>query len=141
MSVTGRPTIDEPRLTTRRVRRRRAPGHVVAPNRALADTLGEQGGDGRVPLTAIGVATAFVSVTGLFTARPAENGDIVLRARYGTGEPAAQVRITCEASGVREGFQNAAYFTGEFQARCPGKVPTWNRENGELTLNPIAVFL
>lgn len=114
---------------------------VVTPNRALADSLGDQGGDGRVPLTAIGVATAFVSITGLFTARRAENGDIVLRAQYGTGQPAAQVRITCEAAGVREGFQNAEYFTGEFQARCLGKVPTWNRERGELTLNPIAIFL
>ncbi|MFF8968301.1 hypothetical protein [Streptomyces sp. NPDC014995] len=114
---------------------------VVTPNRALADSLRDQGGDGRVPLTAIGVASAFVSVTGRFTARRAENGDIVLRAQYGTGEPAAQVRITCEAAGVREGFQNAEYFTGEFQARCLGKVPTWNRERGELTLNPIAIFL
>ncbi|MFF5184812.1 hypothetical protein ACFY30_13660 [Streptomyces sp. NPDC000345] len=114
---------------------------VVTPNRALADRLAEQGGEGRVPLTAIGVATAFVSVTGLFTARRAENGDIVLRAQYGGGDPAAQVRITCEAAGVREGFQNAEYFTGEFQARCLGKVPTWNRERGELTLNPIAIFL
>jgi hypothetical protein len=114
---------------------------VVTPNRALADSLGDQDGDGRVPLTAIGVASAFVSITGRFTARRAENGDIVLRAQYGTGRPAAQVRITCEAAGVREGFQNAEYFTGEFQARCLGKVPTWNRERGELTLNPIAIFL
>ncbi|MEU9665761.1 hypothetical protein ACIP6Q_11335 [Streptomyces bobili] len=114
---------------------------VVTPNRALADTLADRGGDRSVPLTAVGVGSAFVSVTGLFTARRAENGDIELRARYGTGEPAAQVRITCEAAGVREGFQNTEYFTGEFQARCLGKVPTWNRERGELTLNPIAVFL
>ncbi|MFI2435633.1 hypothetical protein [Streptomyces sp. NPDC018693] len=112
----------------------------VTPNRALTDTLRERGGDSRVELTSLGVASA-LSITGRFTARRAENGDIELRARYGTGQPAAQVSITCEASGVREGFQNADYFTGEFQARCLGKVPTWNRERGELKLNPIAVFL
>ncbi len=113
----------------------------VTPDRALADRLAEQNGEDKVPLTAIGVATAFVSVTGLFAARRAPNGDIVPRAQYGTGRPAAQVRITREAAGVREGFQNAEYFTGEFQARCLGKVPTGNREHGELTLNPIAIFL
>ncbi|MFD7130210.1 hypothetical protein [Streptomyces sp. NPDC059894] len=114
---------------------------VVTPNRALEDSLGDQGGDGRVPLTAVGVASAFVSVTGRFTAVRAENDDIVLSARYGTGLPPARVRIVCEAAGVREGFHNPDYFTGEFQARCLGKVPTWNRERGELTLNPIAIFL
>lgn len=101
----------------------------------------DQDGDGRVPLTTAVAASGWVSVTGRFTARRAENGDIVLRAQYGTGDPATLVRITCEASGVREGFQNADYFAGEFQARCLGKVPTWNRQKGELTLNPVAVFL
>ncbi|MCF4138093.1 hypothetical protein L1856_17255 [Streptomyces sp. Tue 6430] len=42
---------------------------------------------------------------------------------------------------VREGFQGAEYFTGESQARCPGKVPAWNRERGEPAPDPVAVFL
>lgn len=113
---------------------------LVVPNRALADTLRERGD--RVPLTSVAVVSAFVSVTGRFTAdRSAETGDIVLRAPYGDGPRPAHVRVTCEAAGVREGFQNAEYFTGEFQARCLGKVQTWNSETGELSLNPVAIFL
>ncbi|MGV9555236.1 hypothetical protein [Streptomyces sp. NPDC003522] len=195
MSHSATPAIDEPRLGTRRVGRRRVPRHVVVapprmagarreaagervtahlrqntpitvirlltdtlrkedvaveadlttgvatPDRALADTLADRGGDRGVPLTAVGVGSAFVPVTGLFTARRASDGDIVLSARYGTADPAARGRITCEAAGVREGFQNAEYVTGQFQARCLGRVPTWNRERGGLTLNPIAVLL
>ncbi|MFE9254294.1 hypothetical protein [Streptomyces sp. NPDC006879] len=113
----------------------------VAPNGALADNLRERRDDNRVTLTSLGVASAFLLITGQFTAHRADNGDIVLRAQYGSGQSAARVRITCEAPGVREGFENAEYFTGEFQARCLGKVPTWNKERGELTLNPIAIFL
>ncbi|MEV5881381.1 hypothetical protein AB0L74_01350 [Streptomyces sp. NPDC052020] len=113
---------------------------LVVPNRALAERLRDAGED-RVPLTAVAVVSAFVSVTGLFSARRSDSGDIVLSAPYGDGEPRARVRITCEAAGVREGFQNAEYFTGEFQARCLGKVQTWNRGTGELTLNPVAIFL
>ncbi|AIR98127.1 hypothetical protein [Streptomyces glaucescens] len=112
---------------------------LIVPNRALADTLREHGG--RVPLTSVAVVSAFVSVTGRFTARRSDSGDIVLRAPYGDGPGPAHVRVTCEAAGVREGFQNAEYFTGEFQARCLGKVQTWNGETGELSLNPVAIFL
>ncbi|MFE4749885.1 hypothetical protein ACFRIB_06270 [Streptomyces mirabilis] len=50
----------------------------------------------------------FVSVTGRFTAHRTDSGDVVLRARYGSGE-----------------FRNEDYYTGEFQARCLGKVRTW----------------
>ncbi|MEU0113929.1 hypothetical protein ABZ137_09400 [Streptomyces bobili] len=39
------------------------------------------------------------------------------------------------------GVAAAGYLTGEFRASCLGKVPTWNRERGGLTPNPIAVFL
>ncbi|MEV5430992.1 hypothetical protein [Streptomyces sp. NPDC052701] len=110
----------------------------LVPNRALAELLRERDGSGRVPLTA--VMSEFVSVTGRFTALASDGGDIVLRAPYGEGRPPAHVRITCEAAWVREGFQDAEYFTGEFQARCLGKVRTWNRTRGELTLDPIAIF-
>jgi hypothetical protein len=112
---------------------------LIVPNRALAGTLRERGD--HVPLTSVAVVSAFVSVTGRFTARRSDNGDIVLRAPYGDGPRPAHVRVTCEAAGVREGFQNAEYFTGEFQARCLGKVQTWNSETGELSLNPVAIFL
>ena len=84
--------------------------------------------------------TEFVSVTGLFTARRTDSGDVELSARYGRGEPSARVKITCEESEGRGEFRNPAYYTGEFQARCLGKVRTWNRETGELALDPIAIF-
>lgn len=111
---------------------------LLVPNRSLAETLRDRGHADRVPLSA--VMSEFVSVTGRFTARSSGNGDIVLRARYGTSEPPAHVKITCAAAGVREEFQDEEYFTGEFQARCLGKVRTWNRERGELTLDAIAIF-
>ncbi|MFI8187763.1 hypothetical protein ACIF8T_02965 [Streptomyces sp. NPDC085946] len=111
----------------------------LEPNRALAEILRERGASDRVALTE--VMSEFVSVTGRFTARSADGGDIVLRAPYGDGRPRAHVKITCEAAGVREGFQNAEYADEEeFQARCLGKVRTWNRTRGELTLDPIAIF-
>ncbi|MFH8973994.1 hypothetical protein [Streptomyces sp. NPDC017890] len=113
---------------------------LIVPNRRLSDALADRGD--RIPLTSVEVMSAFVSVTGRFTAgRTSDSGDIVLRAPYGDGPRPAHVRITCEAAGVREGFQNAEYFTGEFQARCLGKVQTWNRETGELSFNPVAIFL
>ncbi|MFI1001224.1 hypothetical protein ACIP10_03395 [Streptomyces galbus] len=87
------------------------------------------------------MVSAFVSVTGTFTARRSQSGDVVLRAPYGPGRQDARVRITCEAAGVREGFAHEEYFTGEFQARCLGKVQTWNGEKGELRVNPVAIFL
>ncbi|MFD9073956.1 hypothetical protein ACFVZ2_28605, partial [Streptomyces lasiicapitis] len=42
---------------------------------------------------------------------------------------------------IREEFLHEDdYFSGEFQARCLGKVRTWNREAGELTLDAVAIF-
>jgi hypothetical protein len=67
----------------------------------------------------------FVSVTGRFTAHRTDSGDVVLRARYGSGEPSAHVKITCAGSEGRGEFRNEDYYTGEFQARCLGKVRTW----------------
>ncbi|MFD0509058.1 hypothetical protein ACFQ0G_51880 [Streptomyces chiangmaiensis] len=101
---------------------------LLVPNRALAESLRDQGLSDRVPLTA--VMSEFVSVTGRFTAQGGENGEIVLRADYGDQGPPTHVRITCEAAGVREEFQDEEYFSGEFQARCLGKVRTWNRRTG-----------
>lgn len=110
---------------------------LLVPNRALADALRESDTD-QVPLSA--VMSEFVSVTGRFTARVSVGGDVVLRARYGKGESPAHVKITCAASGVRGEFKDEEYFSGEFQARCLGKVRTWNREAGELTLDAVAIF-
>ncbi|MFE6284292.1 hypothetical protein [Streptomyces sp. NPDC057877] len=110
---------------------------VLVPNRDLRDALGGDR-DGRVPLTA--VMSSFVSVTGLFSARRREDGAIELRAPYGGDGSTAQVRIYCEAEGLREGFRGEEYFSGEFRARCLGKVWTWDRTRGELTLEPVAIF-
>ncbi|UUU34308.1 hypothetical protein JIX56_33185 [Streptomyces sp. CA-210063] len=109
----------------------------LVPNGTLAETLRDRNDTGTVPLSA--VMTEFVSVTGLFTAHRTENGDVVLRARY-EGSPSAHVKITCDESEGRGEFRNTDYHTGEFQARCLGKVRTWNRETGELALDPIAIF-
>ncbi|SOE75829.1 hypothetical protein SAMN05446589_6022 [Streptomyces sp. OV198] len=78
---------------------------------------------GKAPLSA--VMSEFVSVTGRFTAHRTDSGDVVLRARYGSGEPSAHVKITCAGSEGRGEFRNEDYYTGEFQARCLGKVRTW----------------
>ncbi|MFI9543312.1 hypothetical protein ACIHAR_05080 [Streptomyces sp. NPDC052016] len=107
-------------------------------NRSLAETLRDGPDDGRVPLSA--VMTEWVSVTARFTARRIDNGDVELRARYGTGLPIARLKITCAESEGRGEFRDEAYYTGEFQARCLGKVRTWDRESGELTLDPVAIF-
>ncbi|MFD3926364.1 hypothetical protein [Streptomyces sp. NPDC058614] len=110
---------------------------LLVPNRTLGDRLRDSADD-HVPLTA--VMSEFLSVTGSFTARTSTGGDVVLRARYGTGDPSAHVKITCAASGVREEFKDEDYYSGEFQARCLGKVRTWNREAGELTVDAVAIF-
>ncbi|MFE0643346.1 hypothetical protein ACFW2Y_17285 [Streptomyces sp. NPDC058877] len=66
--------------------------------------------------------------TDLTTGEVAPDGVLVdaLRERHDDD----RVRITCEAPGVRGGFENAECSTGELRARCPGKVPTWNSERG-----------
>ncbi|WP_030571589.1 hypothetical protein [Streptomyces aureocirculatus] len=111
----------------------------LVPNRSLADTLRHSGDDERVPLSA--VMSEFVSVTGRFTARRVGGDAVVLRARYGDGDPPAHVRISCAADGIRAEFLHEDdYFSGEFQARCLGKVRTWNRAAGELTLDAVAIF-
>ncbi|MEV0635989.1 hypothetical protein AB0I77_13630 [Streptomyces sp. NPDC050619] len=107
-------------------------------NAALAETMRDAEDRQTAPLTA--VRSDFVSVTGLFTARSAGNGDVVLRARYGQGEPAAQVKITCKEDWVRAEFQVEDYDEGEFPATCLGRVRTWNGATGELTLDPVSVF-
>ncbi|MFD0314704.1 hypothetical protein [Streptomyces flavalbus] len=109
---------------------------VLTPNRDLRDALGDPA-EG-VPLTA--VMSSFVSVTGLFSAHRREDGAIELRAPYGGDGSTARVRVYCEAEGLREGFRGEEYFSGEFRARCLGKVWTWDRTRGELTLEPVAIF-
>ncbi|MEV6175311.1 hypothetical protein AB0L99_44900 [Streptomyces sp. NPDC051954] len=104
----------------------------------LADELRDTEAAG-TPLTA--VMRTYVSVSGLFTVRRADGGDVVLRARYGGGEPPAQVKITCEESWVREEFRVDSYSQDEeFPATCLGRVRTWNGATGELTLDPVSIF-
>ncbi|MBK3579814.1 hypothetical protein JHN63_39710 [Streptomyces sp. MBT65] len=115
-------------------------GHLF-PNAALTRALEDAGTTASragAPLTA--VRSDYVSVSGLFTVSRAAGGDIVLRARYGGGEPAAQVKITCEEAWVRPEFRVDRYAEGEFPATCLGLVRTWNGTTGELTLDPVSVF-
>ncbi|AVH59011.1 MULTISPECIES: hypothetical protein [Streptomyces] len=112
-------------------------GHLL-PNAALAETLRDAEGGQEAPLTA--VRSDYVSVSGLFTVRRADGGDVVLRARYGSSEPAAQVKITCEEAWGRPEFRVDRYSDGEFPATCLGLVRTWNGATGELTLDPVSIF-
>ncbi|MER5514493.1 hypothetical protein [Streptomyces sp. NPDC002763] len=111
----------------------------LVPNRALGERLRERRSE-RVALS--DVMSEFVWVTGRFTASRLGDSSLVLRAGYGadSDEP-AHVRMTCSVSEVREEFQDEEYSEGvEFQARCLGKVRSWNRRARELTLDPLAVF-
>ncbi|MGW4907745.1 hypothetical protein [Streptomyces sp. NPDC004270] len=111
----------------------------LVPNRALGERLRERRSE-RVALS--DVMSEFVWVTGRFTASRLGDSSLVLRAGYGADpdEP-AHVRMTCSVSEVREEFQDEEYSEGvEFQARCLGKVRSWNRRARELTLDPLAVF-
>lgn len=105
---------------------------------ALADQLRGTDAAG-TPLTA--VRGTYVSVSGLFTVRR-DGEDVVLRARYGSGEPRPQVKITCEGAWVREEEFRVDSFSAEeeFPATCLGRVRTWNGTTGELTLDPISIF-
>lgn len=109
----------------------------LVPTADLADELRGTDGEGRVPLTA--VMGHYVSVSGLFTVRKVDSGDLVLRARYGSGEPAAHVKITCERSGVREEVDRASADEA-FPATCLGRVRSWNGTTRDLTLDPVSVF-
>ncbi|MEU9410053.1 hypothetical protein AB0E08_30795 [Streptomyces sp. NPDC048281] len=111
----------------------------IVPNRALGERLRERHAE-RVALS--DVMPEFVWVTGRFTARRLGDRTLVLRAGYGTApDETAHVRMACAVSGVREEFRDEEYPDGvEFQARCLGKVRSWNRQARELTLDPLAVF-
>lgn len=105
---------------------------------ALADQLrGTEAGG--TPLTA--VRGTYVSVSGLFTVRR-DGEDVILRARYGSGDPRPQVKISCEGAWVREEEFRVDSFSAEeeFPATCLGRVRTWNGTTGELTLDPISIF-
>ncbi|MEV6589465.1 hypothetical protein [Streptomyces acidicola] len=109
----------------------------LVPDGALADRMRESH-TGEAALTAV-PPEHFVSVTGLFSGSPADGLGIVLRAPYGDGEPAAHVKISCESDWVRREIMVGRYYGKTFQARCLGQVLDWDA--GELTLEPIAIFL
>lgn len=116
-----------------------ATGQLV-PTAALADELRGTDDGSSAPLTA--VRRTYISISGLFTVRRADGGDVVLRARYGSGEPPAHVKITCEESWVREEFRVDSYSADEeFPATRLGRVRAWNPETSELTLDPVSIFL
>ncbi|WP_324789481.1 hypothetical protein [Streptomyces sp. H51] len=110
---------------------------VLQPNRAVAARLRERR---REDIALSDVMSEFGWVTARFTASRPEGGDIVLRAGHGDGRP-AHIRVTCAVRDVREQFRDEEYSDGiEFQARCLGKVRSWNRQARELTLDAVAVF-
>ncbi|MEF9903495.1 hypothetical protein [Streptomyces sp. P9-A2] len=104
-------------------------------NRSLSESLRDLD-DGQVPLSAF--VSEWVSVTGRFTARRKDNGDVELRARYGDGD--ACVRVTCVSEEEQEELRDEEYYTGEFPARCLGRVRRWESETSELLLDPVAIF-
>ncbi|MEV0623506.1 hypothetical protein AB0I81_60035 [Nonomuraea sp. NPDC050404] len=103
----------------------------------LADKLRGTEAQG-VPLTAIG--RVYISVSGLFTVR--RDGDhVVLCARYGTGEPLAQMKITCDKAWVRDESRVDSFSKeDEVPATCLGRLRTWNSASAELALDPISIF-
>ncbi|MBG0855659.1 hypothetical protein I2W78_28385 [Streptomyces spinoverrucosus] len=110
-------------------------------NQEFTERLGGRYPDGQVPLSALRRLEAYVSVSGDFTAARLPNGDVQLRARYGTGEPAAHVEIICDETEGRGDFRKERYYRGKkIAARCLGRVQGWDEQTGELTLDPLAIF-
>ncbi|WP_372351859.1 hypothetical protein [Streptomyces sp. KL116D] len=50
--------------------------------------------------------------------------------RTAAGTPAPRSRVTCFKEGIAEELKNEDYYTGEFRARCLGKVRAWNPAAG-----------
>lgn len=103
---------------------------TVTPNRALADSLGNEG---VVTLSRIG---EFVSVRGEFTAVTDDDvtEGFVLRAGYGDQEPPVYVRV------VASGNARRSIPAGTFTARCLGKMTGWREDTREATLEALAIF-
>lgn len=89
----------------------------LVPNRSLADALRDSDDD-RAPLST--VMSEFVCATGRLTARRVGGDEVVLRVRYGTGDPPAHVRITCAADGIREEFLHEDDYFSRFLRGTPG---------------------
>ncbi|MEV0218141.1 hypothetical protein [Streptomyces sp. NPDC050704] len=104
----------------------------VTPNRALAEALGPEAGQGGVALSDI---EEFVSVRGRFAVESETSEEIVLRAQYGDSEQPAYVRVSCAAGGLRN-----EKIDGTFPARCLGKMTGWRVNSREVTLEAIAIF-
>ncbi|GHH21816.1 hypothetical protein [Streptomyces lanatus] len=112
----------------------------IALTAALADELRDTAATDGVALTDVRGGT-YLSVSGLFTVQRTDRDDFVLRARYGTGATAAQVKIVCEQPWVRRRFPVDTYSEDEkFPATCLGLVRSWNDRTQELTLDPVAIF-
>ncbi|MCQ4207186.1 hypothetical protein [Streptomyces longispororuber] len=116
----------------------------LTPTRRLAHVLTEDAEEGQAgagsPVPLSRVTTEFVSVTGRFTATETPGHDVILYAPYGGRDSGAKVKVTCFKEGIAEELKNEDYYTGEFRARCLGKVRAWNPAAGELTLDAVAIF-
>jgi hypothetical protein len=111
----------------------------ITPNRALDKKLRAAGGGGGAPgpgTIALSDITQFVSVEGRFRAGPEDGTGFVMRAHYESQGQPAQLKVPLAAEGLRIDRM----YDGEFQARCLGKMTTWNAETREVTLDAIAIF-
>ncbi|MFF0373942.1 hypothetical protein [Actinoplanes missouriensis] len=85
----------------------------------------------------LGQLESYVSVRGTFR-MAAESGDtVIFEAPCGERQDGGVVQalFRCSGSGIRRDVPE-----GEFQARCLGKVQTWDRQREKLIIDPIAIF-
>jgi hypothetical protein len=78
-----------------------------------------------------------VSVRGMFRKGHRTPEITTFMAPYGAADPehGAKVRVECADNGLR-----GAVPEEPFKARCLGKVQSWNPGNGELVIQPVAIF-
>jgi hypothetical protein len=113
------------------------PSGTITPNRALARKLAAAGdGEAGPQSVALSDIAQFVSVEGRFRAERETADSFVLRARYGSGDEPARLKVAFAATGL----QIDKMYEGEIQARCLGKMTGWNPETREVTLDAIAIF-
>ncbi|MET9483041.1 hypothetical protein [Streptomyces sp. NPDC006638] len=114
---------------------------TFTPNRALVRELArrepDEGHADGVPLSEI---SEFVMVEAKFESLPGgDDKTRIMRAAYRDGERTAHLRVVLRADRLRSADKQLP--SGQFQARCLGKVTSWNPATGETVLeHPIAVF-
>ncbi|WP_161310211.1 hypothetical protein [Streptomyces sp. SID3212] len=113
---------------------------TVTPNRALVRELArrerDEGHADGVTLSEIG---EFVMVEAKFESLPGDDKAQIMKAVYRDGERTAHLRVVLRADRLRSADKQLP--SGQFQARCLGKITSWNPATGETVLeHPIAVF-